>query len=618
MSDTGSGRTDEHASAAPWPGRAGGATDGQASHGAAHEIPHSPLPHPPRGTDQGRAQGHGQGAQGHGQGYGQGHSQGQHGAGEQGQGTSPPPAAATGAVPAGGPAPTAGSAPTGGWTPPMDDPLFGPLPAYTPSAYPYQTRPAYPAYPTSYPTPYPTSYPTSYSASPYSASPLSSPTTGSPLSPAAGSSTTGSPTTGPYLSPTTGATPAAGTPSPASPATSPSAAPSAAEAPTASRLIGAAASPGSATAAGTAMRAAPETTTSPDPLSAPQSTDEGSQDADEDGPDGSQPTGREEPADGRTAPRGRFNLDALGERLDARRAGASRFSLGRRTAAAAGGEDTDADNTDTDNSDTDKSDTEDSEDSLDETRYPAELDEDIRDQRPPLSFATKMRRVLAAVGAAVAVVTLRGNDEQAAPPPEAPNVPTFDPSIINSSRTDVSPVSEGEFFSEERVSIQGRAYRRLATRTDDGCPELTGELAGALEGTRCLQLVRALYVSEPVGEERQVLAGLAVFALDEQETAVNAATIANEGRGGVTPLPIPEGAIEGAQITGPAGDNSWRAAVNRGRYMILTQLAYVDGTQGAADDPPLRNAISDLSLVATDPLADRMMVTTRPSASPTA
>jgi hypothetical protein len=39
--------------------------------------------------------------------------------------------------------------------------------------------------------------------------------------------------------------------------------------------------------------------------------------------------------------------------------------------------------------------------------------------------------------------------------------------------------------------------------------------------------------------------------------------------------------------------------------LIITQLAYTDGSQGAANDQPLRVAITDFGLIAGSPIADR-------------
>jgi hypothetical protein len=102
-----------------------------------------------------------------------------------------------------------------------------------------------------------------------------------------------------------------------------------------------------------------------------------------------------------------------------------------------------------------------------------------------------------------------------------------------------------------------------------------------------------------------VLAAVSVVVLDEQTTAQTAAAAATAGKGGVRSLAVPAGAVRGAQVTNPAGDTSWRAAINRGHYLIITQLAYTDGSQGAANDQPLRVAITDFGLIAGGPIADR-------------
>ncbi|MCK9925780.1 hypothetical protein MXD62_01130 [Frankia sp. Mgl5] len=226
--------------------------------------------------------------------------------------------------------------------------------------------------------------------------------------------------------------------------------------------------------------------------------------------------------------------------------------------------------------------------------------------RGVLAVAVGLVLVLLAAGAVITV--LRSGDGGSTSAGARPSPPTVDPNFINSARSDSTPVRPNEFFADERVTIQGHNYTRIASSLVSGCPELSGELVTTLKGTVCRQLVRALYVSSPVAGQPQVLAGLSVFVVDEQATATAAAKIAAEGRGGVAAPPIPAGSIQNPRVLGPGGDNSWRAAIARGHYMILTQLAYVDGSQGSANDPALRNVITDLGLIATEPIAQRMIV----------
>ncbi|MCK9899379.1 hypothetical protein CC117_03925 [Parafrankia colletiae] len=236
------------------------------------------------------------------------------------------------------------------------------------------------------------------------------------------------------------------------------------------------------------------------------------------------------------------------------------------------------------------------------------------EERAPQQRGT--RRLIAVVAAvmltlvaagAVIVLARGGGDGTSGTPTPTAAAPSVDPNFINSAASDSRPVAANEFFPDREITVQGHRYTRLGSSLVSGCPDRSGELVTALTDDSCTQLVRALYLTAPAGGGPQVLAGVSVFVTDAQSTAQSAATIAAQGRGGVTALPIPAGSIENARVLGPAGDNSWRAAIARGHYMILTQLAYVDGSQGGPDDPALRNTITDLGLIAVEPIAQRMV-----------
>ncbi len=234
----------------------------------------------------------------------------------------------------------------------------------------------------------------------------------------------------------------------------------------------------------------------------------------------------------------------------------------------------------------------------------------------------RLVRMVAILTAAVLAVTVtvvlatRGDETatQDAKPTAAPVPPDF----IDSARTDTDPVAAGEFFGETQVTVSGNAYRRLASQLDDACPQLTGTLPALLAGDRCRQLVRALYVTEPAAGQRGVLVGMSVFVLDDKTTAQAAKDAITAGKGGVTPLAVPKGSVSGIAITGPAGDNSWRAATTRGHYVVFMQAAYTDGTDGAATDDRLRKAITDMQLLAIDPIATRTIMGHGPQNQPSA
>jgi hypothetical protein len=244
--------------------------------------------------------------------------------------------------------------------------------------------------------------------------------------------------------------------------------------------------------------------------------------------------------------------------------------------------------------------------------------------------ALRLAAVLAAVAAiatlvATFIVVANGDGKAGRPGGAKETKLPVPPGFIDSARTDADPVVKDEFFGAARVTVSGNVYRRLAVKLDNGCPQLSGKLPAILAKGRCRQLVRALYVTEPVEGRRQVLVGMSVFVADEKTTAQAAKDTVAKGEGGVTPLAVPKGSVPNIRITGPAGNNSWRVATTRGHYMIFMQVAYVDGAEGAATDEQLRNTIADMQMVAIDPISTRAIeghgppratnpVTSRPSA----
>ncbi|MCK9922878.1 hypothetical protein MXD61_13530 [Frankia sp. AgPm24] len=240
-------------------------------------------------------------------------------------------------------------------------------------------------------------------------------------------------------------------------------------------------------------------------------------------------------------------------------------------------------------------------------------DPDEPGRRPPRAW----RMLLVVAGAvvvliaAVAVVALRGGDDGGSPgaqPTTAVSLAPIPANFLESVSTDVDPIRADEFFADTSIDRDGRRYQRIATRLDSGCPQLTGQLTTLFAGTHCAQVVRALLLSTPAAGTRQVLTGVTVFRLDTSTTATQGAQVLNQGSGGIAPLPIPAGSVRDARITGPGGNNSWRGAQSHGHYLVYTQVAYVDGTAGAATDVPLRAAQTDLAALATEPIGDRAVL----------
>ncbi|WP_052710977.1 hypothetical protein [Pseudofrankia sp. DC12] len=234
----------------------------------------------------------------------------------------------------------------------------------------------------------------------------------------------------------------------------------------------------------------------------------------------------------------------------------------------------------------------------------------------------------------------------AAPPAPLPTAQPVPADFLDSAYTDTDPVSANEFFRDGSVVAGAHTYTRVASKLDQGCPDLTGVVALALAGQApmptaaatpaagpsaggtpapggsaaatpaapvtpgplCRQLVRALYVGEPDKTGRRLLAGLSVLVVDSATTAKNAVQALGAGAGGVTPLPLPAGSLPGAKITGPNGDNDWRTAFSDGHYAVLLQLAYSDDTKGKATDPALTDGATDLKKITTSPLDDRAVL----------
>jgi hypothetical protein len=208
----------------------------------------------------------------------------------------------------------------------------------------------------------------------------------------------------------------------------------------------------------------------------------------------------------------------------------------------------------------------------------------------------------------VLVVRATSDDSHSAPRAVAPHtLAVADPGFVDSTRTDSDPVTATEFFTVDHTVVDLHPYTRLASGLEPGCPGLTGELATAVSGDRCRQLVRAIYLSEPDASGRRVLGAVSVLVLDEVGTAQNAAKLIVAGTGGIPALPVPAETLPGAVVTNPTGDNSWRAAPVSGHYLIALQLAYTNGDKGTASDPALGTVRRDLAVLASEPISRRAL-----------
>ncbi|MBL7501585.1 hypothetical protein I6A84_24745 [Frankia sp. CNm7] len=278
-------------------------------------------------------------------------------------------------------------------------------------------------------------------------------------------------------------------------------------------------------------------------------------------------------------------------------------------------------------------------------------DEDFDDGGPPRRrrWLRVLIPVLVLVVVAVTYRTMTSSDDgdgasNATPLPTVQPVPK---NFLDSIVTDTDPVIAGEFFRDAVFPAGDHTYTRIAQKLDEGCPDLTGELGGALNrpaaapaapastpaapgasapaasapaasapvttapvvtGPACRQLVRALYLGEPGEGGRRLLAGVAVLVVDNSETAKQASDLLGRRAGGVTPLPLPDGALPGGKISGPNGDNELRTATPFGHYAIVVQFAYSDGSAAGADDQAALAVAEDLRALATQPLEDRLLL----------
>jgi hypothetical protein len=209
----------------------------------------------------------------------------------------------------------------------------------------------------------------------------------------------------------------------------------------------------------------------------------------------------------------------------------------------------------------------------------------------------------------VLIVRAASGDSRSAPQAVVPphTLPVAGPGFVDTTRTDSDPVTATEFFATDHTIVDLHPYTRLASGLEPGCPGLTGELAAAVSGDRCRQLVRAIYLSEPDTSGRRVLGAVSVLVLDEVGTAQNAAKLVVAGTGGIPALAVPAETLPGAVVTNPTGDNSWRTAPVSGHYLIVLQLAYTNGDKGTATDPALGAARRDLAVLASEPISRRAL-----------
>jgi hypothetical protein len=254
------------------------------------------------------------------------------------------------------------------------------------------------------------------------------------------------------------------------------------------------------------------------------------------------------------------------------------------------------------------------------------------------------------VGVTYRELTAPGGVAASSPPLPAPTASPIPANFLDSAAIDTDPVVANEFFRDAQIADGTHTYARLATKLDTGCPGLTGVLATALagqvtppsappvtstapraaasgvpataapggapsaaptvpaySGPICRQLVRALYAGEPTAAGRRIFASVDVLSLDTASRAKLAAVALTNRQGGVPPLPLPAGAVPGAKVNRPDGDNSLQTAFPDGHYVIVIDLAYSDGSAVSSTDGVLADAASNLHSLAVQPLDERLL-----------
>lgn len=181
--------------------------------------------------------------------------------------------------------------------------------------------------------------------------------------------------------------------------------------------------------------------------------------------------------------------------------------------------------------------------------------------------------------------------------------PSFDPRKVNDASTDPRPLTLEEAFPEQRVSVDGRTFRRVNTAMSKKCGQAAQEgFAGALRQADCTRVLRATYV-DGTGKYA-VTTGIAVLPNAAGATDVEEA--ANPGENvWFAALPGPQGS--GTERIHRSGGYSALEVV--GRYAIFSFAAYSD----RITPPPQSSDLSDVCASLRDhtakPILERGIVT---------
>lgn len=225
-------------------------------------------------------------------------------------------------------------------------------------------------------------------------------------------------------------------------------------------------------------------------------------------------------------------------------------------------------------------------------------------------------------GGAIAYATLMGGGggPRSAPPtpppsspptqadqPSPPPSPSFDPGRIRNTEVDPKPLTLGEAFPRQRITIGDVTFQRVATDLATNCAEAgQSQFDPALRQADCLRVLRATFVDR--NEQYAVTIGIAVVpnANEAQELAGAMVPQRNVWFAG---LPGPEGS--GAARIDESG--GWSSKIVRGHYVAFSFATYAGKVTPPADSQQL-NGLSNAMLVrAVRPVLARGVVTPSPT-----
>ncbi|WP_327043713.1 hypothetical protein OG320_18160 [Microbispora sp. NBC_01189] len=212
----------------------------------------------------------------------------------------------------------------------------------------------------------------------------------------------------------------------------------------------------------------------------------------------------------------------------------------------------------------------------------------------------KVKRILMAAGAVVVVGAIgtaayfayagepeSGPRPRTSPAGAAPSSAAPRPSaavastILDTEQTDPRTLKPGEAFPDEKVTLDGRTYRRVKVDVTDDCGKAAaGAFATALTDQQCRRVLRATYVDGK--RDYAVTAGIAVLPSKVAALAVDreknlGANVWFRGLNGTRASGADKVTISGGYAAGMV----W------GRYIVFSYATYADGHTPDAKDTGL-------------------------------